>query len=87
MTPTTLTHTDRVLTLCADSGIEVLDWREFDNGVVRVSIAPLLMPFADVRRTLMRRMLEQGVVYYVGFSDVFQQHASELRFEPMERAS
>ena len=85
--PTTPTHTDRVLTLCADSGIEALDYYEAPNGVVRVSIMPLLMPFADVRRTLMRRMLEHGCVYGVSFADAIGEHASELRFEPMEKVS
>ena len=87
MTPTTLTHTDRVLTLCADSGIDVLDYYEADNGVVRVRIAPLLVSFEDVNRTLTRRMVEYGWYYGVGFSAVFEQHASELTFEPMAAAS
>lgn len=80
-------HTDRVLDLCAASGIDALDTIEAENGVVRVRIAPLLMPFADVRRTLMRRMLEHGVVYGVSFADAVGEHASELRFEPMAVAS
>lgn len=85
--PTTLTHADRVLTLCADSGIDVLDYHEAANGVVRVKIAPLLVAFEDASRTLRRRMLEHDWWYGVGFSAVFAQHASELTFEPLEMAS
>ena len=80
-------HTDHVLDLCAASGIDALDTIEAENGVVRVRIAPLLVSFEDVNRTLTRRMVEYGWYYGVGFSAVFEQHASELTFEPMAVAS
>jgi len=63
-------HTDRVLDLCAASGIDALDTIEAENGVVRVRIAPLLVSFEDVNRTLTRRMVEYGWYYGVGFSAV-----------------
>lgn len=77
-------HADRVQTLCADSGIDVLDFCELDNGVVRVQIAPLLVAFGDANRTLTQRMVEHGWFYGVGFSSVFAQHAEELTFRPLE---
>lgn len=77
-------HSDRVLTLCADSGIEVLQTYEAWNGVVRVSIAPLLVSFEDVRRTLTRRMAERDWFYGIVHDAAFAQHAATITFRPPE---
>lgn len=77
-------HTDRVLTLCADSGIEVLQTYEAWNGVVRVNIAPLLETWENVNRTLYRRMAEHDWMYGVSHTAAFAQHATQLTFRPPE---